>query len=85
MQCHQGHSISGRVLAVGVAGQGSRSEETLEITFIILFLILQTRIDQLLQIAPAFLRFIGALGDQLAHIAALLHHLLDQLRRRGVV
>ena len=81
---HQSHPIRGGVLAVGIAGEGGSRQETLEIPFLVLLLILKGGIHKLLEVPTPFLGFIGAIGNQLTDISALLHHLLDQLRRSHI-
>ena len=85
VQGHQGDPILFRVLGIGIAGQGRRGQEILQRSLLVFLLVLQGRIHQLIEVAAAIFRLIGAIGDQLGHIAALLHHPLHQFRRRSLL
>ena len=85
MERHQGDPVLLGVLGIGIAGQGSRGQKILEGSLLVFLLVLEGRIHQFVEVAAAVLRLIGAIGDQLGHIAALLHHPLHQLRGRGLL
>ena len=79
MEGHQGDPVGGGVLAVGITGQGGAGQEALQGALLVFLLVLQSGIDQLLEVAAAFLGFVAGLGNQLGNVTALLHHPLHQL------
>ena len=85
VQGHQGHPVLLGVLAVGSAGQRRGGQEILQRALLVLLLVLQGGIHQLVEVAAAVLGLIGAIGDQLGHVAALLHHPLHHLGWRRVL
>ena len=85
MERHQGDPVLLGVLGIGIARQSGRGQEILEGSLLVFLLVLEGRIHQFVEVAAAVLRLIGAIGNQLGHIAALLHHPLHQLRGRCVL
>ena len=81
VQRHQGDPVGSGVFAVGITGERRGGQEALQITLLVLLLVLKRSVHQFLQVAPAFLSLVSAIGDQLADIPALFHHLLNQFRR----
>ena len=63
MQRHQGDPVCRRVLAVRITGERGGGQKSLEVTLIIFFLVLETRIHQLLEVAATLFGLIGAISD----------------------